>query len=601
MRPRRALRIGRLEVSKATSGMDRSAAVAILVVLAAIGGMVPMLVETNPAPSEDLYRIGVDSGSPYYPAVQDAPELRAVPTDDGAFQTSEVEVRIVGETLSVRDTEAGRAAARAVREAVVSYNERLMRTESDQAAAFPVLVTLRYVPRDVPSVALADAATGDRTDTVSEGTTDTASTTATDSTDGGVADSETTGAPESRATATAPQDEGGFGPFDGLLGSQQTGTPTSISPPFPLRSLLLAFVFLLPFNVVIQAYGSSVFAERIGRRGEPLLVSPATRGDIIVGKTLPYLVGAIGITAVIAAAVGGGVRTVAAIVPLAGLFLGATFVAGMLARSYKELTFLTVTISVVLTAYAFVPAVFSQIHPIAAISPLSVVVNDLESVPFAPGAFALSTLPVTLATAVLFVFGAGMLQEEHMFTRRALPAKILDAMAAPLGAPWTVGLWTALYIPFVFVVELFVVASLFVLPASKSIPVLLAAIAVVEELAKSLHVFAGFERGRFADTGRVAITLGVLSGVGFFIAEKVMAITQLVGLPELEVGRAAFGPTLGGLSPGLLLLAPLALHVGTATLSAIGAARSRRAYLLGLTAAIVVHVGYNLTVVRLLA
>ncbi|MFB6133122.1 MAG: hypothetical protein ABEJ44_06950 [Halanaeroarchaeum sp.] len=357
---------------------------------------------------------------------------------------------------------------------------------------------------------------------------------------------------------------------------------------------------MLPFNVIIQAYGGSVFRERINRRGEPLLVSPATRTDIVVGKTLPYFALALGITTVIAVAVGGGPRSILAIAPLAALFLGSTFVAALLARSYKELTFVTVAISVGLTAYAFVPAVFSNVHPIASISPLTVVVDDLQGAPFAAGPFVLSTVPVALAAGVVFVLGTAMYREEHLFTRRPLPKKAMDALAEPLDAPWRVALWTALFVPFVFVAELFVVAVLFVVPASRSIPIVLGAVAVVEEIAKSVHVYAGFERGRFQRTERTAVILGILSGAGFFLAEKLTAITQLVGLPGLDVGRVAFGPGFGGASLGVLLLAPLVLHVVTASISALGAERSRRSYLGALALAVLVHLGYNLLVVSIL-
>ncbi|MFW6265519.1 MAG: PrsW family intramembrane metalloprotease [Halanaeroarchaeum sp.] len=625
MTPRRILRIARWEVGKSVGGTDRRAALAILLVLVVLGGMAPVLVAANPSPGEDLYRVGVQPSNPYYEPVQAAPELRVVSGSDEALQNGDIEVLVDGKMVKVRDSASGRAAGAAFRDAVVRHNDRSMASESDDAAAFPVVVTLSYTSRDGAATSLLDAAgdgssdagdddvsgeettskRADETDDTDDGDDssdgeDESTASATD-TDGDADETDATSTATDDRAADRPMEGGGGTPLDGVLGSTQTGTPSSIAPPFPLRSLLLAFVFLLPFNVVIQAYGSSIFAERINRRAEPLLVSPASRADIVLGKTLPYFVGSVAITAVIAFGIGAGVRSVAAIVPLAALFLGASFVAGLLSRSYKELTFVTVTISVVVTAYAFVPAVFTQVHPIAAISPLSVVVNDLQAAPFSAGGFVLSTVPVSLAAAVLFVLGTGMVREEHMFTRRPLPARTLDALAAPLTGRWTVGLWTALYVPFVFVAELFVVAAVFVLPAATSVPVLLGAIAVVEEIAKSLHVYAGFERGRFPRDTRTALVLGTVSGIGFFLAEKLMAITQLVGLPELDVGQVAFDPAIAGFSPGLLLIAPLVLHVATATISSLGAARSKMAYLLGLTAAILVHLGYNLAVVSVLA
>jgi hypothetical protein len=46
------------------------------------------------------------------------------------------------------------------------------------------------------------------------------------------------------------------------------------------------------------------------------------------------------------------------------------------------------------------------------------------------------------------------------------------------------------------------------------------------------------------------------------------------------------------------LLAPLALHTVTAAVSAVGARKGRRSYILGVAAAIALHFLYNFTVVE---
>ncbi|MFB6125020.1 MAG: ABC transporter permease [Halanaeroarchaeum sp.] len=636
MTPRRTLRIARWETTRSVGSVDRKTGVALLVVLLALGAMVPAMLATNPSPSTGLYRVGVSADSPYAPVVEQSPPLQATGADRSALRSGDVDVLITGTSVLVRDTEKGRAAATEFRDAVVAYNDRQMANERDQPAAFPVQVHLQYLQQSTPDVGTAGGTGGDSSGggtvagggtggatteppttesggATADGTGDMTGTSATSSTEASTGETNG-GAPTTTASSSAGDGAdtgaGGFGggtgglpapPTGGVFATGQSGTPSSLSPPFPLRSLLLAFVFLLPFNVVIQAYGSTIVSERINRRGEPLLVSPASKLDIVVGKTLPYFAGAIAITGVIALAIGGGAVSVLAIAPLAALFLASTFVAGMLARSYKELTFVTVTISVGLTSYAFIPAVFADVHPIAAISPLTLVVNDLRGMAVDPGAAVLATGPVTVAAAVLFVLGVGIYREEDMFTQRPLPQKTLDALAAPLDSTWRVGLWTALFIPFVLVAELFAVAVLFALPTSLSLPLLLTAIALVEEVAKSVHVFAGFRRARFGRSGRRALALGVASGVGFFVAEKALLVTQLVGLPELELGRAAFAPAVLGISPALLLVAPLLLHVTTATVSALGALRSRAWYALGLVTAVAIHVAYNLWVVQHLA
>ncbi len=590
-------RIAKWETLRSAGSMDRRTAVAILAVLVFVGVLAPVLVAAGPTPGDGLYRIGVDESSPYFEVVREDPELRAL-SPERSLGTAEIDVRVVGTAVYVPDREKSRAAAGALRESVVAYNDAMMGQESDQVAAFPVSVTLRYLPQASPDLTGVDGGTGGTGAGTGAGGAGAA---------GGGEDQEGTASDGATDTTDGERITGGTGgpipsaPIRGILGSTQTGTPSAIAPPFPLRALLLAFLFLLPFNVIIQAYGSSVISERINRRGEPLLVSPATRGDIVIGKAVPYFLGSLAITTVIALAIGGSVISVAAVAPIAALFIASTFVAGMLARSYKELTFVTVTISVTLTGYAFIPAVFAEVHPIAAISPLTLVVNDLQGVPTSFGEFLFATLPVTLAALVLLRLGTGIYREEDMFTQRPLPQKALDALAAPLVTRWHVGLWTALFIPFVLVAELFAVATLYILPVTLSIPLLLAVIAVIEEVAKSIHVYAGFQRATFGTSLRAAFVLGGISGLGFFVGEKALVITQLVGLPDLQIGQAAFAPEVLGVTPAFLLVAPLVLHVSTAIISASGARRGRLWYGVALGVASVIHVAYNLAVVSTIA
>ncbi|MFB6134225.1 MAG: PrsW family intramembrane metalloprotease [Halanaeroarchaeum sp.] len=629
MTPRRALRIARWEVRSGVDSVDRETAVALVLSLAAIAALVPLATVAAPSPTSGLYQVGIDEGNPYYPAAVSAESLRVEPADADAYSNGEIDVLVQGYTVAVRETEHSRAAGNAFAEAVERYNERRLQRASDEVAAYPVHVTLRFVEQDrTPGVSDAIDASGaegarpqpsERSLTTTPGgaaSTSTQRGTARSDTGAGVSEStaDPSGRPDESSTssgsgtdtggraattAAAQIDEGGGSNL--LVQSTQRGIPSAITPPFPLRSLVLAFAFLLPLNLLIQAYGSSILAERIRRRGEPLLASPATRGDIVAGKTLPYAVLAVVITTLIAYGVGGSFRSVLAIAPLAVLFLGATFFAGMIARSYKELTFLTVTISVTLTSFAFVPAVFTDVHPIASISPLFIVVNDLRSIPVDPGSYALATVPAGTGAAALFALGTGIYREEDMFTQKPVAEKFIDALAAPVSGGFSVGATTALFIPFVMVAELFAVAVLFVAPVSLSIPLILGVVAIVEELAKSVHVLAGYQRSVFGESTSAALLLGAASGTGFFVAEKLLVLTQLVGLPDLAVGRAAFAPSALGIAPPVLIVAPLLLHVSTASVSSVAASRGARAYALGLTAAIVGHLAYNLAVVSALA
>ncbi|ERH11228.1 MAG: hypothetical protein J07HX64_03012 [halophilic archaeon J07HX64] len=297
-----------------------------------------------------------------------------------------------------------------------------------------------------------------------------------------------------------------------------------MNAPFPFQSLVLAFLFIIPLNFLIQIYGSTILSERLNRRGELLLVAPVSRGDIIAGKTLPYFLGAmavetalgVGLVYLVQGTLGGFV-SVLALTPLVLLFLGITFLGAMFARSFKELTFITVSITVGLTSYAFVPAIFTDVNEIALISPLTLVVRDLQAESVALGEVAFSLTPPLLVAGLCFALGAGLYREEDMFTQRSVPERVLDALVGSIRARWHVGVMTAVLIPFVFIAQLFAIALLFPLNAvgSAAIVLVLAVVVVTEEIAKSLHVYAAYEHGRFDRGLRTALVLGVASGVGF--------------------------------------------------------------------------------------
>lgn len=589
---RGAFTIAGWEVRRGAAGIDRRTVIAALIVATLGVAIGPLILTGGAAPDAGIYRVAAPSDSPYAGPISDADALRRVspttPLGDGA------DLRIQDGQVQPATTSKGHAAMSVLRRAVAAYNDRLLRAEADTAAAFPVRVQLRYGSQMAPaSVRLEEEPTTAEPASPSPSVTE---------------DGES--APPAPDTATQPSNDEESTPADdaaggvtdardALLGGTQSTTPGGLTAPFPVRSLLLAFVFVLPLNVVIQAFGSSIMAERLDRRGEALLVAPISRYAVVAGKTLPYFLSAMVVAAVIAIAVGGGPVSVVAVGPLAALFLAATFVAALFARSYRELSFLTVAVSVSLTAFAFVPAVFTEIVPIAAISPLSIVVYDLTGQPLSLETVAFATVPATLVAGVLFTLGVGVFREQDLFAQRPVPAKLLDAFAAQLPTRRRVALWSALLVPFAFVLELFVIATLFAVRAPVTIPLLLTVIAVIEEFAKSGHVYAGFKRGRFLNTDRSAVVVGALSGIGFGLAEKLVLAVQAVGLEEISLARAAFAP-IGQSDPLVvsgLLLAPFALHVGTAILSAFGARRSTRAYAVALCGAILIHVVYNLAVV----
>ncbi|MFP8952434.1 PrsW family intramembrane metalloprotease [Natrialbaceae archaeon A-arb3/5] len=615
----RTARIARWEVSRSTGTIDRKTILVVLAIVAVVGVVGFATAADGLGLEDELYVVGVDEDNPYHDVATESDQFRVVPLADVDIDEdgddANVDVVVTADGMGyVGDN--GEQAIDAFREAIESYNEDKMAEEDDEAAAYPVLVELEYQER---SPADAEGATPDAGD--AEGTpsgsvngadgdderadgTETGDPASGDGEDG--EGDETMTSDENETEALQVPDLGGGGSADETAPS----APGALSPPFPFQSLVLAFFFIVPMNFVIQAYGSTIIDERIKRRGELLLVSPASRYEIVAGKTLPYLLGLVAVVVATAAAIGGGVLSVAAAIPIALLFLAATFAGAMLARSFKELTFVTVTISVVLTTYAFIPAIFTDVTPIALISPLTLVVMDLQGDPVALGEYLFSTGPFYLSAAVLFLLGIGIYREEDMFAQKPVPAKLIDAIASQIDAVsrranayWSPFALSILFIPFVFAGQLLAVALLFAVPEAFALPVMFVLAAAIEEFAKSIHVYAGFARSRFDSSIRVAVLLGALSGLGFFVGEKLTHAVQLVGLPELGVSVAAFGPAFSSdpLVVVAIFLAPLVLHVVTAVIGALGASRSRSAYALAFVLATLVHAVYNLGVIALVA
>ena len=610
MRLRKVLRIARWEVFRSAGGLDRRTLVFVLVALLLAGAVVPFAI--GGGIYDGLYVVGVDEDSPYSEAVDESSSLRKAPASWSSFTSGELDV-LITEDIQVAETQKGEAALSELRDAVRRHNADTI-AAVNESAAFPVSVNVRYIDRDAVSEGVTDETdgngTGNGTDEGSggEGGTGGEDEQAGDSGgDGGETDEDGGGGGEGGGEGGTGGD-GGFsfpsGGLEGIFGGGgSTGSPGNIAPPFPFESLILAFAFLVPLNFVIQAYSTSIMNERIGRRGVLTLASPVSRYEIIAGKTLPYFVVSLAITAVVAVAVGGSATSVAAVAPVALVFLALTFVGSMFARSYKELTFVTVFVSVLVTTYVFVPAIFTDVDPIAAISPLSIVVQDLQDVSVAPSWFAFSSAPLLFSSAVLFSLGAGVYREEDMFTQLTVPHKALDALASWLHRRASVAKVTVILIPFVFAVQLLVLAALFALPIGLSLPVLLVTAALVEETAKSISVYAGFTDSIFDRSSKNALVLGALSGLGFFVGEKVMHVAQIVGLDSLEVGRATLGVGFD-VTPGVavaLFFLPLALHVTTTCMASIGARYGRSEYIVALVGATVLHAIYNLTVVSLVA
>ncbi|MFQ6062854.1 MAG: ABC transporter permease, partial [Methanosarcinales archaeon] len=215
-----------------------------------------------------------------------------------------------------------------------------------------------------------------------------------------------------------------------IFEEQNLATPSHFNPPIPFKSVLLSFLFIFPMYFIAQFYAASIMEERINNKGEFLLVSPIHPRNIVLGKMLPYFIMTIILLSGISLYVSLGldlnivsrilhlVKTLSLLIPVILLFLSTCLFAAIIARSFKELTFILVTISVLLSGYLFFPAMFSNIHAVSSISPMSLVVKMLEQSgcplcgQITLNEYLFSTIPVYLVSAIFLMFSIFIYREE---------------------------------------------------------------------------------------------------------------------------------------------------------------------------------------------
>lgn len=552
--------------------------------------LMPVLMDQGLDFDRGLYRAAVAPGVPLEPAVMGARVFQYYTSNDplGEVERGAADLGVGDNRVYAQDTQKGRAALAALKQAAKDYSYSQLALEPDAAAAFPVRVELLYEPQE--------RAAGGGIPVAPSGTIPEAEDPTGETTEGGVRGSGGTTNGRAPATQTGPSDG-----FDLLPPERSVNTPETLSPPFPFRSLLLAYAFLIPMNFVVQVYAGSSIAERIDRKGEPLLASPARPWEIIVGKAVPYFLLMMLISAGIVVLIGGGWLSLVAVAPLALAFLALEFIAAMYARSFRELTFLTVFTSVLLTIYAFLPAVFTDVHPISLVSPITLVVFDLRGDIIGLGEILYATLPLTTFSLILFVLGAALYREEDLFHQKPVMAKAVDSLARQVKGMLSAVKLPFLLLPIVFIAELMLITFLFAWPVPVGTVGILLAVALVEESFKAAPSYAGVKRGIIPL--KRAAAFGALVGLGFFLAEKAFLIASLAGLMDVEAGAAVFGAAGAGVTdaaPGLvalLLVMPMFLHVGTASLTGWGARRGGSVFAASFGLAIAIHTVYNLAAI----
>ncbi|MHB8633120.1 MAG: hypothetical protein ACYDBQ_04005 [Thermoplasmatota archaeon] len=532
--------MARQESGRFTALLDRRALVALAATLALAGGAWAWTGPGALQPDRHLYPVAAQSGSPWLPALVNDSRFLLVPGSAADLPRGTVSLWLDGDVHFDPANERSVAAAVAFQQAVRVHLEAEMRTEANQSAAFPVAVNVLSVARIAPAAAAATAAPAPAAPLIVQ-----------------------VGHPAAQQIAIRP---------------------AQVQPPFPVRSLVMTFAYLIPMNFVAQLVSGSLLADRIRRRGVLLLSIPAPAWTVLAGRVAPYGALSLLVVAAAGAATGAGWVGWLAALPIVLVVLACGVLLGLLARHERELTFLLTGATTLVSIFLFLPAVFAAIPAVADVSPVTVVAASIRGEPVSPGVFLYATLPLALATVGLFLLAVALYREETLFSRGPLSRRTVQALATRLGSPLALVVAGLLAVPFAYGLELLLLSFAVPLGLTAVVVMVLLGAAVLEETLKLVPV-----RAQLASAATP--WAGAWVGAGFFLGEKAALAVALLGFQVAPLGDA--GNVILGGGTWLLLVAPLVLHASTTSLSAWGARRGRAPAWLGWLAAVAVHLAYN--------
>jgi len=522
-------------------------------------------------------------------------------TADGDALLSEraaFDLIIVNRTVSQPMTEKGRAAAKTLGRDYAQYVASVYSREPDLFAAYPLWIDLQYVK----SVLDFQATQSGQYISVRQRSTDPPE-------------------PEGPVVKVTPpsaaipysaeelrrnlqQDAGKndqIARYTNLFSQQPSyssfKTPSQLSPSLPFDSIIFVFVFIFPLYFTSQFFMMSIMNERIERKGEILLSSPMHPLVIIAGKMLPYLAAMLITSAGVILSAQASLLILLPLLPVILFFLSAALLIGMLSRSFKELSFISIFFSTVATTYLFFPSIFANVHVISLVSPLTLIILQLEDTGFSAMDYLYSTSLFYLTSGVLLYVAVVNFNAERLFDLHPFLPRLREFIASSLSHdhPYrSLFLFNIFLVPFVFMVQMMALVLFFNLPMPLSLVLLIVLAAFIEELAKSIGIYSLFYAELPVLSGKTIIAASAATAIGFLLGEKIFLLAMLSQITESIFGSILF------LQQGALLLwMPLLLHfTGTLIVTLILRLGGRRWYLPGILAATLVHSLYNLAFIQ---
>lgn len=556
------LKVAKWEIIRSSSGMKPSyLGISFFLIL-----LLLFFSSLGLQPNQGIYTIAItDNEEIAYAASEDGRfEVLLVGEDEGSLllDAGKTDLHVIKDEIHFHPARKTDAALSALEQAYRSYRVKSL-AESEDPGAFPVWITLHYVKREY-KYTFGYREVAEQEVEVKE---------------------EKVEMEKKEKMEIKAREEVEI--LERVLPREERVPPSQLVPPLPFGPIFLSFFFLFPLYFFVQFYSASVFRERLQRRGELLLVSPLRREELILGKLLVYLLPSIFVTALISIYFNPDfLPLLLSFLPVIFFFLSFSFLSGILARSYKELTFFSIFLVGTASIYLFLPTLFLNVHTISIISPLTLLVRGIEGEAFTVSEYIFSTLPLYLLSLLLFLFGWLIYKEEILFSELPLHVKIMEIFRSilpsiPVLALLIMGI---LLVPLAYIGELIFLSLFFSLPINLSLPAIIFSAALIEEGVKSIGLFSKLTEKRLKTVLRYSFFLSL----GFFLGEKFVLVAAF---PLLE-------SIYGGIFFGGLLIFPLLAHFLFTSILGMSRICGMKFYPLFLLFATLSHSIYNFQLLR---
>ncbi|MBN1876564.1 MAG: ABC transporter permease [Anaerolineae bacterium] len=368
--------------------------------------------------------------------------------------------------------------------------------------------------------------------------------------------------------------------------------PSLMRPPVPFAQVVTVSIYLLPVFMVSVFFTSGFMDEKADRRITVLLSAPVSPFQIILGKMLPYtgfaLASVVFITALLR---GKQLLALAIFLPVILFIFSIYLMVPLLYRTFKDTTFISMLATTVITSYLVFPAMFAGVNDLSYMSPLTLAVKMYRDQPFTLQAYLTSTAPMYLVFAFALYLGTRMLNEEYLMRYRSLYHKLAEALYLALNRnhlSLSITLLSLCLIPIVYMLQLLVLTISLNLPIRIAIGVMMVAVILVEEIAKSAGIVVLLEN-RDIGSFKEIVQLSFLSAFGFLVGEKLLLYVSISVVSQSIYSAAV-------VSAGKLWIPLVAHFIFTTLVTEITRRWSVNRYPYALIIGAAIHVLYNLYV-----